>query len=316
MSYEGPHPLPARSGGTGLPAPGTSGNVLTSTGTTWASSPPSGGGSTSFTGDSGTASGAIVNISAGQSSRNCGATVSLNGNNASSMLFDVTDVQGNTFLGRNAGNAGLGGDSNTSLGDSSLTNVGSVAFRNTAIGCSSLLNLVNGSDNIALGNLAGSAHTTNDSGNINIGSTGVAAQANTTRIGYIGGTASTQQLCFLDGVTGVSVTGSPVIVDANGQLGVTVSSIIFKDNIEHIRGRSESIYKLIPRSFTYKTDGSKHFGLIAQEVEEVMPELVTYARNEPFSVKYDQIPILMLNELQKLKQEVVYLKSLISNQSK
>ncbi len=90
-----------------------------------------------------------------------------------------------------------------------------------------------------------------------------------------------------------------------------VSSRRYKENIHDMNDYSEYIYRLRPVTFDYKDKHSpfKAAGLIAEEVEEVAPELVAYADNGvPMSVKYHELPALLLNEIQKLRKEVDELK--------
>jgi hypothetical protein len=96
-----------------------------------------------------------------------------------------------------------------------------------------------------------------------------------------------------------------VCIDSDGKFtksggnDCTVSSARFKDNITSLKLDSDLIAKLSPRSFTWKTDGTSSFGLIAEEVEDVYPELVTYdADGKPASVKYDLLSVLLLDYLQ------------------
>lgn len=107
-------------------------------------------------------------------------------------------------------------------------------------------------------------------------------------------------------VFGANVGGSgiPLVIDNTGLLGTVVSSVRYKENITDMGSSTENIYKLRPVTFTLKKDESKsiRFGLIAEEVEKVYPELVSYNKdNEVESVKYHDLPVIILNELQKIK---------------
>ena len=173
---------------------------------------------------------------------------------------------------------------------------------NTAIGTHALENLLTGSDNIALGSAAGSALTTSESNNIDIGSNGVVGDSGTIRIGTVG----THTAAFMSGVVTTIGTGTSVVVTPSGQLIITASSRRYKDNIEDMKEQSSAILDLRPVSFTYKSDPTqtKLFGLIAEEVYDVLPSLVT--RNidgQIETVKYHELATLLLNEL--IKQHAV-----------
>src|SRR5678815_2976943 len=145
---------------------------------------------------------------------------------------------------------------------------------NTGYGYSALVNNTTGNDNIALGNFAGSNLTTGDN-NIDIGNQGVAGEANTIRIG----TLRTQTATYLAGVMGrTSPRGTPVFINANGQLGTVTSSARFKDGIKAMDKASEAIFALKPVTFQYKKEvdpeAIPQFGLGAEQVEKVIPDLV------------------------------------------
>jgi hypothetical protein len=128
--------------------------------------------------------------------------------------------------------------------------------------------------------------------------------ANKIRIGCTTG-ASDYQLnaAYVSGIKGITVTGSPVLVATDDQLGVISSSARFKENIVDMDNDSDKIMELRPIAFTYKKDDAKtkQYGLIAEEVAEILPELVSYDKEGlPFSVYYEKLPAMLLNELQKL----------------
>ncbi len=171
---------------------------------------------------------------------------------------------------------------------------------NTAVGLSAMLNNTTGGANIALGGGAGSALTTG-SNNIDIGNVGVAGESNTIRIGRVG----TQQATYIAGISGKAVAaGVGVIVDGNGHLGTVVSSKRFKEEIKPMDKKSEAILALEPVTFRYKheldPDGIPQFGLVAEEVEKIDPDLV--ARDEhgkPYTVRYEAVNAMLLNEFLK-----------------
>jgi hypothetical protein len=143
-----------------------------------------------------------------------------------------------------------------------------------------------------------------------INSSGTAAESHVLRIGAGTGT-STQQLnkAFISGIQGITVTGTAVLVSSSDQLGIAVSSRKYKDNIEDMGDKSEALYKLRPTTFTYKESTETRYGLIAEEVAEVFPNLVVYDKSgDPQTVMYHELPALLLNEIQKLKKEIDELK--------
>ena len=101
-------------------------------------------------------------------------------------------------------------------------------------------------------------------------------------------------------------TGIALLIDNTGLLCTTASSVKFKENIEDLGFDSSPIMYLSPVKFNYKNDElqSKQYGLIAEEVEKIMPELVSHKDGEVYSVKYQDLPVLLLNELQKLNKRV------------
>ena len=137
--------------------------------------------------------------------------------------------------------------------------------------------------------------------NIAIGNRGVPGEAHTIRIG----TTGTQTDAYIAGITGTTVpTGVPVIVDADGHLGTTTSSARFKEAIKPMDKASETILALKPVTFRYKHDldpaGIPQFGLVAEEVAKVNPDLV--ARDEqgkPYTVRYEAVNAMLLNEFLK-----------------
>src|SRR6266567_7395462 len=182
---------------------------------------------------------------------------------------------------------GTTGSQNTATGWQALfSNKGD---ENTANGAFALYSNTTGGSNIALGNSAGFNLTTGDF-NIDIGNAGVAGEANTIRIG----TSGDQTRTFIAGISGTAVAGAAVKVNANGLLGVAPSSQRFKTEIKPMDKASEAILALKPVTFHYKKEldpeGILQFGLVAEEVEEVDPNLVTCDdQGKPYTVRYEEI---------------------------
>ncbi len=175
---------------------------------------------------------------------------------------------------------------------------------NTGTGYNALLNNTTGVGNIALGSFAGSNLTTGDN-NIDIGNQGVAGEANTIRIG----TQETQTRTFVAGITGAGVTGVAVKINAAGQLGTAPSSSRFKEEIQPMDKVSEAILSLKPVMFRYKkeidVDRTPQFGLVAEDVEKVNPDLVVRdAEGKVYTVRYEAVNAMLLNEFLKEHRKV------------
>jgi len=252
------------------------------------------------------------------------------------LLYTLGPSSGSVFLGRSAGNFMINGTGNTAVGEFALfrdingggntavgtaslesntngnfnTAVGYGAFAtntvgssNTALGAAALA-FIQGSGNIGIGSSAGGGLTTG-SNNIDIFDQGQAGESNTIRIG----TQGTQTTTYIAGISDAQVSGTLVVVDSNGQLGVAPSSRRFKEYIREIGGESEGLLKLRPVSFRYKLEldpgGLEQYGLVAEEVEQVYPELVTCDNaGEAQTVRYHLLVPLLLNEVQKDRKEI------------
>jgi len=211
--------------------------------------------------------------------------------------------------------ANVSGHDNTANGaDTLYWNSGDV---NTAIGSNALFNNSIGSSNIALGVRAGFNLTSGDN-NIDIGNEGVADESNTIRIG----TEGTQTRTFVAGVSGARVTGVPVKINSDGQLGTTPSSARFKQSISNMGDTSDVLFALRPVSFCYKPevdpDGIQQFGLVAEEVEKINPALVVRdTAGKPYTVRYEAVNAMLLNEFlkehKKVEQQQAIVEQLRSN---
>jgi hypothetical protein len=189
------------------------------------------------------------------------------------------------------------GGGNTAIGFQAL-NFNNVGNGNTAIGFQALEHNTTGFNNIAVGAFAGLAITAGDL-NIDIGNLGFAGESDTIRIGDIN-----QARTFIAGISGVAVSGNTVVVNGDGQLGVAGSSARFKNDIKPMDKASEAILALKPVTFHYKKEidpaGISQFGLVAEEVEKVNPDLVVRDKEgKPYSVRYDQVNAMLLNEFLK-----------------
>lgn len=206
---------------------------------------------------------------------------------------------GNNALFNNNGQPSLfEASNNTAIGNSALLN-NSIGDLNTAIGDSALLNDTTGSSNIAVGANAGHNLTTGG-GNIYLGSAGGAAtESRTMRLG--GGQTRT----FIAGIVNAHVTGKQVFITSSGQLGTMASSARYKRDIQTMGDRSRRLFQLRPVTFRYKSDpqGERQYGLIAEEVAKVYPELVTKGEDGKVeSVQYHELIPMLLNEVQHEQQ--------------
>ncbi len=215
----------------------------------------------------------------------------------SNSLTSNTTGARNIGLGVSALHNNLTGQNNTALGFQALYM--NLADANIAIGNNAMRFLTTGANNIAIGS---NIPNTLVSGSNNIyiaADAATAAESNTTRIGTL------QTQCFVAGINGVTtgLAAIPVLVDGNGQLGTVSSTRRVKHAIENMDDVSVDILKLRPVTFAYNNDASetRQYGLIAEEVADVFPGIVVRdADGLPATVQYHVLPVLLLNEVQKL----------------
>ena len=270
------------------------------------------------TGDANTANGYIAlsgnttglgNTATGYQTLIVNTTGDRNTANGIDALFSNTTGSFNTAIGGSTLASNTTGGDNTATGVNALIN-NTTGNGNTATGLYALQNNTTGSSNIALGTFAGTNLTTGDN-NIDVGNAGVSAEANTIRIG----TAGTQTNAYMSGIYQTTVArGLAVVIDSTGHLGTKGSSERFKDAIKPMDEASEVIHALKPVTFHYKKDldpaGIPQFGLVAEEVAKVNPDLV--ARDDQgkiYTVRYDAVNAMLLNEFLKEHRTVQELKS-------
>jgi uncharacterized coiled-coil protein SlyX len=219
-------------------------------------------------------------------------------------LLNNTNGSHNTANGFNALLKNTTGSNNTATGQGALNQV-STGDANTANGQTALNRVTTGSGNIGLGFKAG-FNVVTGSNNIDIGNVGVLGDTNTIRIGAAG----TQTTTFVAGIFGAPVAGGVgVLVNSSGKLGQVVSSVRFKEAIKPMDQASESILSLQPVTFRYKheldPDGTPQFGLVAEEVERVNPDLVVRgADGKVMTVRYEAVNAMLLNEFLKEHKKV------------
>jgi hypothetical protein len=212
---------------------------------------------------------------------------------AGALLLNTTGTV-NTANGVDALAFNTTGHNNTAIGFVALGN-NTTGSGNTAIGTSALLGNTTGTGNIGLGIHAGSLVSTAD---------------NVICIGAALPGADVSNSCFIGSIRGITTQNNdaiPVLIDSAGQLGTMSSSRRYKTDIKPIDKASESILALKPVSFRYKIhkDTTPQFGLIAEEVAEVNPDLVVRDKNgEIYTVRYEAVNAMLLNEFLKEHQTV------------
>jgi hypothetical protein len=207
----------------------------------------------------------------------------------------------NTANGAFALYSNTGGILNAAVGLSALqcNTTGSV---NTAVGAQALQNNTSGGENIALGWEAGNNVTT---------------ASNVISIGALG--LNVNNSCFIGNIFGAtSSSGIGVFVNVNGQLGTMTSSRRFKEEIKPMNEASQALFALKPVSFRYKKEidpaRTSQLGLVAEDVEKVNPDLVVRDKEEkPYSVRYDQVNAMLLNEFLKEHRKVEKLEAAVAD---
>jgi len=264
------------------------------------------------TGDFNTASGfdALLSNTTGSNDTATGVNVLLenttgtdNTGNGANALYNNTTGIDNTATGSAALTRNTTGNYNVASGVSALFyNV--VGHDNTGEGFQALLN-AKGSNNIGIGSNAG-ANLSNGSNNIDIGNVGVAGESSKIRIGKQG----TQKNTYIAGIFGATVAnGVPVRIDSTGHLGTLTSSARFKEAIKPMDKASEAILALKPVTFRYKEeldpDKIPQFGLVAEEVEKVNPDLVVRDEDGKVNtVRYEAVNAMLLNEFLKAHRKL------------
>jgi len=249
-------------------------------------------------GDQNTATGAGALLS--------NTTGSFNTANGEAALFFNTIGSNNTAVGSSALIHNTTADNNTAIGVNAVQDNTS-GGRNTAIGVGALLHSI-GSDNIAVGVGAGTFLTAGGN-NIYVGNRGAATENNTIRLGtpFDPDDDSGQNRAFIAGISGQNATGGdPVFITSDGKLGTvnSPSSARFKEEIQPMNQASEVILALKPVTFRYKKEFDPkrmpQFGLVAEEVEKVNPDLVKRDREGKVqTVRYEAVNAMLLNEFLK-----------------
>jgi hypothetical protein len=209
----------------------------------------------------------------------------------------------NTASGSGALLSNTVGSGNTAAGQGALHS-NTTGYGNTAAGVQALASSTSGNNNIGIGNRAAFYVSGGASNNVHIASEGFASDSGTIRIGD----PRTQSSFFAAGVRGFTTGNNdaiPVLIDSAGQLGTMNSSRRFKEDIADMGAASHDLMHLRPVIYRYKqafADGSKpiQYGLIAEEVAEVYPDLVAHSADGQIeTVKYQVLDSMLLNEVQR-----------------
>jgi Chaperone of endosialidase len=227
-----------------------------------------------------------------------GSNSNASGNEA---LFNNTTGSDNNAMGHAALFSNTTGTRNSAVGTVALY-LNTTGGSNDAVGYLALYNNTTGNNNVGIGYEAG-YYLTNGNNNIDIGSFGTAADSGIIRIGQSG----VQNQTYIAGIASAKVTGSAVYLAANGQLGILASSERYKTRIAPMGSNTEKLERLRPVSFHLKSDpnGAVQYGLIAEEVDKVYPELVIRDNEGKIQgVRYDELAPMLLNEMQKQQSTI------------
>jgi hypothetical protein len=254
------------------------------------------------------------NTALGQNSLGLNTTGSLNVAVGENTLGLNTTASNNTAVGQAALTMSTTGATNAAFGQNAL-NSNTTGSSNTALGQNALPGNTTGATNVAIGTNAG-AHIVAGHDNIHIAGDSTADESTTIRIG----TQGLQTGTFVAGISGAPVGGGAmtVLVDGGGKLGTFVSSLRFKEDVQDMGEQTADLMKLRPVTFHYKPeyDDSSHllqYGLIAEEVAQVYPDLVQYDKDgQPFTVRYHLVNAMLLNEVQKQHREIASLRAQVA----
>jgi hypothetical protein len=216
-------------------------------------------------------------------------------------LYKNTSGTLNNAVGNFSLFANTTGSNNSAVGYGALY-LNTTGSNNNAQGFYALQNNTSGSNNIAIGQYAGTLLTTGNS-NIDIGNYGVAGEGGVIRIG----SSATHVAAYLAGVSTSTITGAAVYVSSSGRLGVLASSERYKTSVAPMGVRTDNLLQLRPVTFHLKSEpeGPLQYGLIAEEVARIYPELVIRDdAGKIQGVRYDELAPMLLNEVQQQKAQL------------
>jgi hypothetical protein len=268
-------------------------------------------------GNNNTATGANALIASGTGNNNTAtgfnALLGCNGCVSPSIGDNKTATGDNALFSCNTGNNNTGGGFRALFNNVAGSN-------NTAEGFGALANST-GSNNTALGSNAGINLRTGEN-NVYIDAQGLSVESETIRIGRRG----VHKAAYVQGISGATVpAGVTVIIGSNGHLGTVQSSARYKDEIKPMDKASEAILALKPVTFRYNEeldpDGIPQFGLVAEEVEKVNPDLVVRDEDGKVeTVRYEAVNAMLLNEFlkehRKVEEQQAMIAELKSNSAK
>ena len=263
---------------------------------------------------------------------------------ANSLFFNTTGASNNA-LGESALLSNVAGSDNTAIGDVALENNDSTSTGlgsfNTAVGAGALFSNIDGNSNNAVGVNALASNTNglynnavgfealgaNTTGFANVALGDLAGQDvitanNVICIGASVTGADVSNSCYIGSIFGqTSSGGAAVFINSNGKLGTATSSRRFKEKIKAMDKSSEALFALKPVTFRYKKEidsaSTSQFGLVAEDVEKINPDLVVRDNEgNPYSVRYDQVNAMLLNEFLKDHRKVEEQQAIIAQLKK
>jgi hypothetical protein len=263
--------------------------------------------------------GGFYNTANGDQALYSNTAASYNTANGYQALYSNTTGTVNTAIGAGALYSNTTGGDNTAIGGDFVLYSNTTGYYNTAIGVDTLVSNTVGSDNTAIGAFALQSNT--GSNNIALGDgagNGITTASNVIVIGTAGNNLDNS--CYIGQIFGATSSGgTAVFINSNGRLGTATSSRRFKEEIKPMERASEVLFALKPVTFRYKKgidpQGIPQFGLVAEDVEAVNPDLVVRDKEgEPYSVRYEQVNAMLLNEFLKEHRIVQDLKSVAAKQ--
>jgi trimeric autotransporter adhesin len=236
-------------------------------------------------------------------------------------LFSNTTGSSNTATGSQALASNTNGVQNVAFGAYALQHSG-MGAGNTAIGSAALNENTTGSFNTAVG--TGALLTSNGDGNTVVGSGAGGNVGGANHVICIGqgvAGANANDSCYIGSIWNQPGGPQAVYVNSDGKLGALISSQRFKDGIQSMDDLSSALFSLRPVIFHYKKEidpkGISQFGLVAEEVDKVNPDLVLHDKEgKPYSVRYDQVNAMLLNEFLKEHRNVQELEATVTKQAK
>jgi hypothetical protein len=226
-------------------------------------------------------------------------------------LLNNTTGSDNTAMGEAALFFNTTGNENTGVGAGVLSS-NTTGSANTAVALDALSSNTTGNNNTAIGEAALNSNTTG-SGNTVVGFNSGFAVTTANNVICIGASvagANVNDSCYIGSIFGATASGgTAVFIDSNNKLGTVVSSKRFKEEIEPMNNTSEALFSLKPVTFRYKRDidpdRKGQFGLVAEDVEKINPDLVVRDKEgKPYSVRYEQVNAMLLNEFLKAHRKM------------